>query len=233
MKPVEKGPSPQRFSDYRDAKPHLIDRLGPHCSYCEAYGVPTALDVEHIYPKDPHPRHENSWDNFLIACKSCNSKKNSYLGSGRQRALRGRFLWPHVDNTARAFQYSSDGSVAPAPGLAADLRKLAEGTINMVGAMVDPAKAKDYDQLAIAYSAASHREEIWREVQSIRKDYLKNPGSARARVFAAIAVRMGYFSIWMEVFSDRPEFRRELISAFKADPTCFDHGTGPVAKGRI
>ncbi len=233
MKPVEKGPAPQRYSNYRDAKPQLIDRLGSHCSYCEAYGVPTALDVEHIYPKDPHPSRENDWSNFLIACKSCNSKKNAYLGTGRQRALRERFFWPHIDNTARAFQYSSDGSVVPASGLTAELRKLAESTIEMVGAMADPAKAKSYDQLAIAYSAASHREEIWREVQTIRADYLKSPGSARARVFATIAVRMGYFSIWMEVFSDRPEFRRELIAAFRADAACYDHATVPLARGRI
>lgn len=233
MKPVEKGPAPQRYSNYRDAKPHLIDRLGSHCSYCEAYGVPTALDVEHIYPKDPHPLHENSWDNFLIACKSCNSKKNSYLGSRRQRALRDRFLWPHIDNTARAFRYLSDGSVAPAPGLSPDLQKLAEGTIDMVGAMTDPAKAKSYDQLAIAYSAASIREEIWRQVQTVKADYLKDPQPNRARSFAGLAVLIGHFSIWMEVFSDRSEFRRELIAAFKADPACFDHTASPVIRGRI
>ena len=233
MKPVKKGSAPQRYSCYRDAKPHLIDRLGSHCSYCEGYREPTALDVEHIYPKNGHPRHENSWDNFLIACESCNSKKNAYLGSGRQRALHGRFLWPHIDNTARAFQYSSDGSITPATGLPKSVQKLAESTIAMVGAMADPAKAKNYDQLAIAYAAAGIREEIWRLVQTTKTDYLKNPDVDRARYYAGLAVRIGHFSIWMEVFSDRPEFRHELISAFKADPACFDHTTTPVCRGRI
>jgi len=50
---------------------------------------------------------------------------------------------------------------------------------------------------------------------------------------AAIAVRLGYFSIWMEVFHDRPEFRGELIAAFKADSRCFDQNTRALPKGRV
>jgi uncharacterized protein (TIGR02646 family) len=233
MKPVTKGPPPRRYSSYKDAKPDLIHQLGSHCSYCEVFGAPTFLDVEHIYPKHAHPRHKNDWDNFLIACPSCNSKKNSHLGSGRQRGLTKRFLWPHLDNTLRAFRYFSDGRVVPAASLARSHRKLASNTIEMVGFMVSPAKARAYSARSIAYTGASIREEVWREVESIRTDYLDRPSASRARFFANHAAKRGYFSIWMEVFRDRPEFRRELISSFKADPACFGRNTQTVPKGRV
>lgn len=233
MKPVAKGAAPKRFSSYQEAKPHLIERLGSHCSYCEVPGAPPMLDVEHIYPKAAHPSRENSWDNFLIACPSCNSKKNVHLGSGRQRALNKRFLWPHLDNTARAFRYYADGRVAPAASLSGAVQTLANATIDMVGIMTSPAKARAYDALSIAYSGTSIRKEMWRQALDIRNDYLVNPQPARARMYARLAARCGHFSIWMEVFYDRPEFRHELISAFNADPQCFDRNSQPVAKGQV
>jgi len=62
MKPVDKGQSLGRLQNYTDAKPHLIFRLGSQCSYCEQFGYPQALHVEHIYPQDPHSELENEWD---------------------------------------------------------------------------------------------------------------------------------------------------------------------------
>jgi|HubBroStandDraft_5_1064220.scaffolds.fasta_scaffold222582_1 uncharacterized protein (TIGR02646 family) len=233
MKPVEKGAAPQRYSSYKHAKPALIACLGPHCSYCEAYGAPASLDVEHIYPKDPHPSHEHRWENFLIACTSCNSKKHAHLGSGRQRGLLKRFLWPHLDNTCRAFTYLRDGRIEPAAGLSPSQRTLAEKTIAMTGFMVNPAVASDYNALAIAYSGADLREQLWQEAELTRADYLADPTAARAQFFALSAAKRGYFSVWMEVFHDRPEVRRELIAAFKADPQCFDGTTQAVRKGRV
>lgn len=233
MKPVCRGVSRKRYSTYVEAKPELIRRLGQHCSYCEAYRVPTAIDVEHIYPKKAHPRLENSWDNFLLACESCNSKKNKYLGSGRQRALHRRYLWPHIDNTARAFRYYSDGRVSPAPNLPALVQKLAAKTIEMVGFMSSPANAKKYDQLSVSYTGASLRKDAWDQAASIRVDYLLNPTPVRAFHLAGYAVKIGYFSVWMEVFHDRPEFRLQLVAAFKADRKCFGKKTRTVRKGRV
>jgi uncharacterized protein (TIGR02646 family) len=233
MKPVERGPAPQRYSSYKHAKPALIGRLGCYCSYCEAYDVPANLDVEHIYPKVAHPAHEHRWENFLIACTSCNSKKHAHLGSGRQRGLLKRFLWPHLDNTARAFRYFSDGRVEPSAGLSASQRDLAEKTIAMTGFLVSPAVASDYAKLAIAYSGVDLREQVWREAELTRAEYLTNPTVPRAQFFAMGAAKRGYFSVWMEVFHDRPEVRTELIVAFKADPQCFDAATQGVQKGRV
>ncbi len=232
MRPVEKGVYLGKFAEHGDAKPELINRLGKHCCYCEAFGEATALDVEHIYPQKAHPKRAKEWDNFLLSCKSCNSKKNSHLGSGKQRALMKRYLWSHTDNTARAFQYHGDGRVEPAPTASAPVRKLAEATIKMIGSLSSPAAAGPFEDLSIAYTGVSIRSEVWAEIAEIKKCYVANPSPGLARALANLAVARGYFSIWMEVFKDRPEYRRELIVAFKADPKCFDAASNTVPKGR-
>ncbi|MES2732268.1 MAG: HNH endonuclease [Bacteroidota bacterium] len=40
------------------------------CNYCEQS---EANDVEHIYPKSFFPEHAFIWDNYLLACKQCNT----------------------------------------------------------------------------------------------------------------------------------------------------------------
>lgn len=233
MKPVKKGILRRNFTAYGQAKALLLDKLGQHCSYCEAYGQPQNLDVEHIYPKQPHPEFELKWKNFLVSCKTCNTYKNNHLGSARQTRLEARFLWPHRDNTFRAFEYFADGRVEVRQGLKKTVRQAAEATREMVGLLRSPAKAKEFEDLGIPYEGASKRSQQWKQAEIFRTMYLENPSPAKATAFADIAVRLGYFSIWMAVFHDRPEMRRELIRAFKADPSCFDINAQPIKKGRV
>lgn len=40
------------------------------CNYCEQN---EASDIEHIYPKSFFPEQTFVWDNYLLACKTCNS----------------------------------------------------------------------------------------------------------------------------------------------------------------
>lgn len=234
MKPVKKDPARKRYSPYDLAKPGLIAALGEQCSYCERAGAPQDLHVEHIYPKDPHPKRETDWNNFLLACNTCNSCKHAHLGSGRQRALLKRFLWPHLDNTISAFVYKSTGQVEIAPSVPANLRPVAEETREMVGLLANPAKAAHYKKLGIAYDGASRRSQIWNIAMQFKDEYVKKPTAGSARTYANGASKIGYFSIWMEVFSDRPEVRNELIRAFKADAGCFHPTTTkPLRKGRL
>jgi uncharacterized protein (TIGR02646 family) len=233
MKPVKKGVLRHNFTKYGQAKVHLLERLGQHCSYCEAYGEPQTLDVEHIYPKKPHPELELKWRNFLIACKSCNSYKNAHLGNDRQTGLESRYVWPHRDNTFRAFKYFSDGRVDLKKGLKKLIRIAAEATREMVGLLSSPAKAAEFSKRGIAYDGARKRSQQWRQAEDFKKMYLKAPSPFNATTIADAAMRMGYFSIWMEVFHDRPEMRCELIRAFKADKDCFNANFKPIKKGRV
>jgi uncharacterized protein (TIGR02646 family) len=233
MKPVKKDPDFRRYSPYDKAKPELLKALGEHCSYCERPGAPQDLHVEHIYPKDPHPAHEELWDNFLLACNTCNSCKHAYQGSGRQRNLYGRFVWPHRENTYRAFSYKASGAVEIAAAVPVGLVSVVERTREMVGLLVSPAKAATYQKLGIAYDGAKRRSQMWNMAEGFRTMYLTKPIPADAAVIANGAARLGYFSVWMEVFHDRREMRRELIRAFNADPACFNAATQPIPKGRL
>lgn len=233
MKPVAKGDAPDKYSRYGDAKPDLIGKIGQQCSYCEAPGKPQSLHVEHIYPKKPHPKRETEWENFLLSCVTCNSYKNKHLGDKRQRSLAKRYLWPHLDNTFFAFIYKSDGSVGVNPALSVENQILADAILKMAGILKSPAAAKDYEDLAIAYDGIDNRAEAWAIVVSQRRNYVKDPTPQGVADIAQLAPKIGYFSIWMTVFGDRPEVRQALIASFKADSNCFDANTAPILKGRV
>lgn len=232
MKPVNKGGAPDAFSRHGEAKRHLAARIGEHCSYCEMGAAAKLLDVEHIYPMKPHPKLALSWRNFLLACKTCNTYKSKHLGNDRQKGLWKRFLWPHHENTFRAFEYHSDGRVEVRSGLPPHVETAALATRKMSGLMSSPAVASDYDDLGVAYDGISIRKEAWETATEARVNYLASPTSGWSVAIANIATKIGHFSIWMEVFHDRVEVRRELIRAFKADPNCFDANTQPLVKGR-
>lgn len=57
---------------FREIKDALIDMcVGVEiCNYCENN---EATDVEHIYPKSFFPKRTFHWENYLLACKTCNS----------------------------------------------------------------------------------------------------------------------------------------------------------------
>ena len=63
------------LGDYGFSRPGLIDRLGPFCSYCEQ--PVERLEVEHVLPKARFRSLSLSWSNFLLACKSCNTRKSN------------------------------------------------------------------------------------------------------------------------------------------------------------
>jgi uncharacterized protein (TIGR02646 family) len=234
MKPVKKPPEWRKYSPYDKAKPDLLSTLGEQCSYCERAAAPQDLHVEHIYPKKAHPSRETLWDNFLVACNTCNTYKKDHLGNGRQRGLLTRYLWPHLDNTANAFKYKATGKVDIVGTIPAPLKRAAEMTREMSGLLLSPAKAANYQKLGVAYDGATRRSQTWSMASDFRSQYLATPSAANAATIANGASRIGYFSIWMEVFHDQPPMRRELIRAFKADEDCFDRtNTAPVKKGRL
>lgn len=233
MKPVKKGASSTQYSEYKKAKPLLLARLGEQCSYCERSGDPQDLHVEHIYPKDPHPELELEWTNFLLACNTCNSYKNLFLGNGRQVNLEARFAWPHLDNTFEAYLYKSTGEVLIAPTVPQAMVPTLEATRDMVGLLLSPAVADNYQKLGVAYDGATKRSQMWGIALGFRLMFIMNPSQSNAEAIARGASVMGYFSVWMEVFSGIQQVRLHLINAFKADSDCFDNNSNPVPKGRL
>jgi len=235
MKPVEKGETLHGFHNHGEAKPELLARLGEFCSYCECPGSAQQLHVEHIYPEadTAHPGRSTNWRNFLIACNTCNTYKYLHLGSGRQRGLLKRFLWPHIDNTFRAFEYHADGRVELTANLPANVRNLATATREMVGLMRSPAVTVTYVEAGIAYDGIQKRSDAWGIAQRARAAFEENPTPNQLASLLDNAVKTGHFSIWMQVFHDRPNVRLELIHAFRAAVACFGPNAQSIQRGRI
>lgn len=222
MRPIQRGAAPglADFDDYRDAKPHLVGRIGLYCCYCERY-IPTGLAVEHIQPKSL-PAYSNlvgRWDNFLLACVNCNSCKID------EDIDLANTLLPDRDNTFAAFSYLEDGSVAPASHLTSATRAMAARILSATGLDKRICATLDENGKLLAIDRVSQRMQAWAEAEESRADILANPRNDAVRRSAIrLAVARGYFSIWMTVFTAEPEMRNKLIDAFAGTrgSECFD-----------
>ena len=222
MRPVRRGasPQPQDFADYADAKPDLINRLGPYCSYCERR-VPTQLAVEHIQPKGlPAYAHLiGDWNNFLLGCVNCNSTKKD-----KEVVLTDVFM-PDRDNTFFAFHYTADGKVQAANGIQTELRKKAMDTLALTGLDKKINVVLDENGKQIAIDRVSQRLEVWLVAEDARSDANSNPDNqALRRQIVETAKGYGFFSIWMTIFQQDTDMLNRLIDAFPGTRAsgCFD-----------
>jgi hypothetical protein len=69
-------------------------RRDPHCFWCgrltvfEAYGVPHAATIEHIYPRG-HPKRRSPrkvLPETVLACHACNQERGGYAGTASGEA---------------------------------------------------------------------------------------------------------------------------------------------------
>lgn len=225
MRPIRRGASPLGgdFTDYKDAQPYLISRMGGYCSYCERR-IATMLAVEHIQSKDL-PAYQNligRWENFLLGCVNCNSTKKD------KDVQLDAVLLPDRDNTLAAFVYSADGKVAPAPGLSNVLRQMADDTLGLTGLNKRIRGATDENGKQIAIDRVSQRMEAWAVAAEAQKDVQKDPNNIALRRGAVrTALGWGFFSIWMTIFEADVDMRNRLIDAFNGtrESGCFDPGT--------
>lgn len=208
-RPVE-GESPVVFADYSHARPYLITRLGTYCSFCEMR-LPNPA-VEHIRHKDNNPAHEREWDNFLLACSSCNSTKGIKIDTA---ADVDRHLWPHQHRSGDAFIYSRGGVVRLAgcadPGLTA--RALA--TEAMVGLTRLPDAGLTREQILKGSDRRyEERRQAWDLAVDARRDLQANDTPELRRQISVSAQMSGFWSVWMTVFADDTAMQSALCEAF-------------------
>jgi hypothetical protein len=229
MRPVNRGQSPQLadFSDYRKARPFLVSRIGPFCSYCERRTAP--LHVEHIQPKGL-PQYAGligSWSNFLLACTNCNSTK-----SDKDVQLDRHYL-PDRDNTFVAFSYLEDGTVEHLSGDA-----IGERTLALTGLNKPIRKTFDENGILVALDRVGDRMVAWGIALESKTDLAALPTDEMRRQIVRTAMGHGFFSIWMKVFEGDTIMRQLLIDGFGADKDfrgfagtakdCFNAQTHPV-----
>lgn len=231
MRPVERGDIPRVggkavvFADFRDANGPLEQRLGKYCCYCERR-FDSMLEVEHLSPKSRDPAKLTDWDNFLLACKICNTVKRSKPTNDKD------FLWPDRDNTFLAFQYQPGGFVEVSSKLDKDNITRATKLLDLVG--LDRHQDRGWPDPTDRDCRWEDRETRWKYAERIKRLF-PNPTAEEANVIADGAALMGFFSVWMAVFGDVPVVQTRLIEAFKAAKNCFDINgkTVPRPNGRI
>lgn len=227
MRPVRRGPAYQYTKDqpYGDAVDGLVARLGKFCSYCERE-MNSGFEVEHIQPKHLYPDLERHWDNFLLACKNCNTRKST------TDLPLGNWLIPDRDNTFAAFVYEKDGVIKTQDGLAQEIADQAQETLKLFKLNIEVSAIQDESGNLVALDRRSQRLETWALASRYRGYWDRAKPKARESWkinIPDLAEKTGFFSIWMAAFEDVPEMRRRFIEAFPGtEARCFNEETQPV-----
>ena len=230
MRPIHRGSAPlnadgtpKRYRHYQNARRDLIDRLGDFCSYCEQK-LETDLAIEHVCPRScPETQHlECSWENFLLACRNCNSIKRD---TPITPETLDEYLWPDRDNTFLALSYSEGGIVSCNPALPEAIQEKAQRLIHLVGLDRIPGHI---DSKASDRRWEARRKE-WNKAMGSRADLKRCdiPEFRRQIVRTASC----HFSIWLTVFADDSDMCLRLIQAFSGTARdCFDDQGRPIPR---
>lgn len=217
MRSVSRGIAPSVYSYYKDARNDLTGRIGWYCSYCEM-PVRNSIEVEHIHPI-ANGGNELDWDNFLLSCRYCNGVKRNNNPS------RVGYLWPDVDNTTLAFQYSEKDIIEAAPGLPAHVVPMADATITLMGLNRTPHSGNeptDADSRWIARISAIG------VINESYNDWLTEQTPAFARQIARTAIGHGFYSFWMLKFAGINVVINEINNAFLGTYLPVVDGTGAL-----
>lgn len=223
MRPIDRGPRPPEadaWSSYGDARWDLARRLGWYCSYCET-PINGGIHVEHILPKRDHPSLELEWENFLLACSACNSRKGDWTYPLHQ------YVWPHRDNTSRGFAYRDYGMVEVAEDISEDQALMADATRQMVGLDEYP------DDLGEPTSDLrwAVRGTAWSLATRFRERLEQHDDPEARDLVVDVARTSGHWSVWLAVFEADHDMRSRLISGFSGTAIdCFGPDTECVER---
>lgn len=219
MRPIIKRRNTKVYNEYGEAKSDLILHIGHFCSYCERHVSPeSALEVEHILPKSKYPYLINSWRNFLLSCKHCNTIKSS------KDLIISEIHLPHLNNTFLSFEYKISGKINIHPNLIGTVVEIkAQNLLDLVGLDREPSNKK--------YHSADNLVEKRKNTFTLAQRYLSKYEAQTAdnEIIIDLALKTGFWSIWMEVFQNHLQIRQLLIHHFpNTAAECFDANTQPI-----
>lgn len=196
----------QRYNPYSNSKPHLEANIGCYCSYCEKPISDESMHVEHIRPKSIHANLEFEWDNFLVSCQRCNGTDNK----GTKDVNFNQTHMPHLNNTFLSIIYFADGSISVDPRMLGAESAKAQSLIDLVG--LD--KISGHPEHKEGDKRFERRKTIWEIAEKMKLNYSAANTSLTPDFIATCATKMGFWSVWMTIFSDFPEVQNELINVF-------------------
>lgn len=209
MRPVNKGEAPDvEFKRYQDAEPYLEERLGAYCSFCE-------LPLKHV-PEVEHREAKSqggellTWDNLLLACKYCNTRKGVKVKCGDK----DNYLWPDQDDTFHAFSY-----VGVLPELNESYLELQEPAIrDKAKKLFKLVKLDNRPSIQEKDRRFFERNEARNNAVASKNGWMKLKDTEFREIYLDQIIRLaksdGFFSTWMEVFKDEIEVQRELVHVF-------------------
>lgn len=206
MRPVDKTrytTNQVEYNPYGDAKPYLIAAIGKFCSYCEREGFSSALDVEHIEDKDAHPDKKFLWDNFLLACKNCNSIK------GTKEIDFPNIILPHLQNTFSPFEYLESGLIKIKDEVVEPSRSRVVALVKLVGLDRRPG----HPRYSTKDDRWQERKQAWELSQKYKQKYIA--GNCDIETIVDLSLSYGFWSIWMNAFEGYPEVQRALVDNFR------------------
>ncbi|PKG40366.1 HNH endonuclease domain-containing protein [Psychromonas sp. Urea-02u-13] len=223
MRPIKRGPVPQGsdgenkvYTQYGQAKDDLKNSIGHFCSYCEM-NICNQSDIEHVQPKSSNEVLINSWSNFLLACKSCNIIKSDNNDD------RDGYVFPDEHNTSFLFEYNESG-ISVKDDLPEEVKTLALATFNLVSLNRKKDTAGRTDDRAFA------RLKSWQKAQVSLNDFLELPNEP-AMVRQTARSCDGFFSMWLQVFSQYPEVKRLILEEVKGSAMeCYDAQVKPIER---
>lgn len=205
MRPVDKSRytlNEDEYNPYGTAKPHLIRAIGKYCSYCEREGFSSCLDVEHVEDKDAHPNKEFLWDNFLLACKNCNSIKST------KEIHFANILLPHLQQTFLPFEYLESGYIKIKDDVVDPVKVQVLALIDLVGLDRRPG----HPNYSTKDDRWQERKQAWELSKKYREKYIA--GNCDIETIVDLSENNGFWSIWMNCFDCSPEVQRALIDGF-------------------
>jgi len=213
MRCVDKGLNPVPYRNYRDAVPYLTTRLGWYCSYC-VMEISNEPDVEHVRPKS-RGGAVFLLENFLLGCKKCNDIKNN------KNPDRNDHLWPDEDNTFVAYEYYNEIYVRPFPALPAPYDTYAANTLRLTGIDRVPHRIINPTRKEMRDPRWQKRKTAWGKANRALLNWGRNPSNELRDQIADTAESTGFYSIWVQFFSNEPL----VLAAIKVK---FPHTYEPV-----
>ncbi len=224
MRPVNRGLIPKNkdgtdkvYTSYKQAKDDLKKALGTYCSYCEM-GIENQVDIEHVIPKSHAPSLENDWNNFLLACKSCNIIKDN------RNHNRNGYVFPDIENTSFLFEYS-EKDVKVKDDLPESIKVLATATFNLVKLN------RKLDTSYMTDDRAFARLNSWNKAQMALEDYCYLLSSHHDKISLARVIAnncTGFFSMWIQIFKDYPEVKKAILENVSGTAMqCYDQNYNP------
>lgn len=229
MRPVDKGLNNTIFTRYQEAQQPLVNVLGEYCSYCERR-LETDLAIEHVYPKGvPATAHLIcDWNNFILSCKNCNSTKGNTPIDDINRI---NYLWPHLDNTLRAFSYQNGLVQINSIWVGTPLEAVIQNTIQLIGLDKDPGNPIPRRRPTKKDKRWERRHEIWQKAETQRHRLNQEDTIFLRETIVENALGWGCFSIWYTVFVYDQDMRQRLVDAFiGTDISSFDNSSMPIAR---